>query len=149
MVIFRLSKKNLRSLGYCYNSPLMILSFFSLTLKSRRKWAGRGKRRIVEERRYLSGHVYFWQTHNGVFLSNLLYVHIHIHHFEYTLGSGYWWWETLRNVFHWPHPEICKRLLLSSEMTMSLVYNSKSGVSNIFSLANYSVNGFTLWLAAR
>lgn len=44
----------------------------------------------------MSGQMYFWQTHNGVFLSNLVYVHIHNHHFEYTLGNKCWWWKTLR-----------------------------------------------------
>lgn len=30
------------------------------------------------------------------FFSNLEYVHVRTHHFEYILGDGYWWQKTLR-----------------------------------------------------
>jgi len=54
------SGKKLLSLGYCYNYWLMILSeCFNLNLNILRKWAGRGEKRLVGERRQMSGQMYF------------------------------------------------------------------------------------------
>ena len=60
---FYVSGKKLLSLGYCYSCWLMTLSeFFNLSLNILRKWSGRGKKRLVGDRRQMSGQMYFWHT---------------------------------------------------------------------------------------
>ena len=95
---------------------------FNLNLNILRKWAGRGEKRLVGERRQMSGQMYFWQTHNGVSLSNLLYVlYIHNHHLNTLLGSDVGGGKTSEKRLSLPHPECISTECLNWKMRKGFV----------------------------